>query len=279
MKNSTKNIKEVKIVKKVIMTLFFVALSVVLVYGIADAVSGPCSSCHTMHNSQDGAPDNYDSSATPNGKLLKGDCLGCHAMDTADNIETLDTIPQVQHTDTNDLAGGNFGYTDLLANQANGHNVSGIGVQDTTHLNVPPGYVAAYDPAATDFDTGSRLVCAGQNGCHGDRDLADEFAAVSGAHHGDDSILKYGAAFTLTGQGADVTTSFRFLNGVLGAEDSDWQDTVNATDHNGYYAKIYAARTTQATTETTSELCGSCHGAFHMSGLTADNGIGTAVRG
>ncbi len=59
--------------KKALMTMLLVSLSAVLVYSYADAkVSGICSNCHTMHNSQDGSPMTYDGSATPNGKLLRG---------------------------------------------------------------------------------------------------------------------------------------------------------------------------------------------------------------
>jgi len=270
------NIKEVKIMKKVFMTLFFIALSVVLVNGYAYAkVSGTCSACHTMHNSEDGVPNNFDDDATPNAKLLKGGCVGCHAQNTADNVVDL-VIPQVWHFNATDLAGGNF--DGVVAADGNGHNVSGVEAADATLANTPPGYSTSYDPASTNFSTSSRLVCAGQNGCHGNRDQSDEFNAVSGAHHGDDSILHYGTDFTFTGQGAAIATSYRMLYKIKGAEDPDWQNTNSATDHNGYYGVAYASRTTQSTwagmTGTISELCSECHGAFHASPLSGDVGIG-----
>lgn len=270
------NKKEEKIMKRILITLFVAALSVLLIHGYADAkVSGTCSACHTMHNSQDGTAANFDGDDTPNSKLLKGGCVGCHAQNTADNVVD-SVIPQVWHSNATDLAGGNF--AGVVTADANGHNVSDVVSADATHTNTPPGYNSSYDPASTDFDTTSRLVCAGQNGCHGNRDESDEFTAVSGAHHGDDSILHYGSDFTFTGQGADITTSYRMLYKIKGAEDPDWQKTNSSTDHNGYYGVVYADRTTQSTwsgmTGTISELCSECHGAFHASPLSGDVGIG-----
>ncbi len=257
-------------------TLICLTLLIVLILvgGVRAEVSGVCSNCHTMHNSQGGTPMNYDSSATPNQRLLRGDCIGCHAQNRSTNI--FNTIPQVYHSDPTDLAAGNFSYV-LLADSS-GHNVQGIVTSaDATLGNTPPGYNSTYDPSSTGFSTFSRLVCAGSNGCHGNRDSSDEWAAVSGGHHGDDSILKYGAGFTLTGQGADVPTSYRFLYKIKGAEDSDWQDTSSTTDHNEYLAEVYATRgTTESWTNmkgTISELCSECHSTFHLGG---SSGIGTA---
>ncbi|GBE36207.1 hypothetical protein BMS3Bbin07_00351 [bacterium BMS3Bbin07] len=261
--------------KKTLITMFLVFLSAIFIYSYADAkVSGVCSSCHTMHNSQDGAPMTFDSSATPNGKLLRGSCVGCHAQNTSSNI--VDSIPQVYHSDPTDLAAGNFSY--VVTADSSGHNVEGILTSaDGVLGNTPPGYNSGYDPSLTGFSTASRLVCAGSNGCHGNRDSSDEWDAVSGGHHGDDSILKYGAGFTLTGQGADVPTSYRFLYKIKGAEDSDWQDTVTATDHNEYLAETYATRgTTDSWANmkgTISELCSECHSTFHLGGTS---GIGSA---
>ncbi len=262
--------------KKTLITLLLVFLSAIFIYSYADAkVSGVCSSCHTMHNSQDGAPMTYDSSPTPNGKLLRGSCVGCHAQNTSSNI--VNSIPQVYHSDPTDLAAGNFKYV-VNNGDSYGHNVQGIVTSaDAVLGNTPPGYNSAYDPSAIGFNTTSRLVCAGSNGCHGNRDSSDQWTAVSGGHHGDDSILKYGSGFTLTGQGATVATSYRFLYKIKGAEDSDWQDTDTATDHNEYLAETYATRGTTelwATMKgTISELCSECHSTFHLGG---SSGIGSA---
>lgn len=270
---------------KRLMTCVIVVLAVTLVCGSVYALQGPCVTCHTMHNSQDGAPMNFDDSGTPNGLLLRGTCLGCHAQNTAANVVTIGSsgIPQVLHTDTTDLAGGNFRYVATGPTDSRGHNVETLVTQDATLLNNPPGYLAAYDPASTNFDTGTRLHCAGQNGCHGNRDQADDYVAVRGGHHYTDTILKFGTINDAsqgggTG-GTDITTtgnSYRFLYNVHGGEVSDWQNT-DSTHHNEYKGAIFAARTSQGWSDITtiSDLCAECHGDFHASGLTGDSGIGT----
>ncbi len=253
---------------------FVIILAAVFFYSYAAAtVSGVCSGCHTMHNSQNGSPMTYDGSATPNSKLLRGDCVGCHAQNTSSNI--VNTIPQVYHSASTDLAGGNFSY--VVAGDSYGHNVQGIASADATLGNAPPGYNSTYDPSSTGYSTSSRLTCAGSNGCHGNRDSSNEWTAVSGGHHGDDSILKYGTSFTLTGQGATVVTSYRLLYKIKGAEDSDWHNTWSTTDHNEYLGEAYSTRgTTDSWTNmkgTISELCSECHANFHLGG---SSGIGTA---
>ena len=231
--------------RKTMMSLI-ILLAVTLVFGTVYALQGPCVNCHTMHNSQDGAPMNFDSSAIPNGLLLRGTCAGCHAQNTGDNIVD-SAIPQVLHTNATDLAGGNFHYGDSQANQVKIHNVADLpapyGTQDTLLSNSPPGYLSGYDPAATDFNTSNRLSCAGQNGCHGNRDQSDEFAAIKGGHHFTDTMLKFPPNGTIneslqgggTGGTSDITTtgkSYRFLYNVHGGEDINWQATSSTTDHN-----------------------------------------------
>ncbi|MDQ7837384.1 MAG: cytochrome c3 family protein [Thermodesulfobacteriota bacterium] len=242
-------------------------------YALA-TVTGACVNCHTMHNSQGGTEMQLKAGETdPQGNLVRGTCVGCHGSDPAGASNIVTNIPQVWHSDGNDLAGGNFKYV-VDTGDAYGHNVEGVVAADGTLTNTPPGYAAAMDPASTDYATASRLTCAGQNGCHGNRDNSGNYAGVSGAHHGSDAVLKFGGIVEGS-QGASVATSYRFLYKVQGGEDTDWQDTVGAADHNEYKGAIYAARTTMAWADvnTISELCAECHGSFHMSGAT---GIGTA---
>lgn len=198
----------------------------------------------------------------PNPALTRGDCVGCHAQSSIGaNIVT--GIPQVRHGGSN-LAAGNFNY--VVSDQTKGHNVENIAGQDTTLFNNPPGYYSGYDPAANDFNTSNRLVCAGLNGCHGDRNQSDQITAISGAHHGDDSCLKFGANLDTDSQGTTVATSYRFLYCIKGAEDSNWQET-SETDHNEYYGSVYASRysLSYSSVDTISELCAECHGDYHRS--------------
>ncbi len=262
------------------------ALFLLFLSGVGMAkVSGVCSDCHTMHNSQNGS---VVASNGPYPVLLTGTCVSCHRDSTGNTTRkgTSHEIPVVwtataptdpASTDpsyTNMLAGGNFYWVAQTGGDAKGHNVEGIVAQDSTLGNSPPGYNSSYDPSTVGFNTTYRLTCAGSNGCHGDRDIDRSsysdgwnasFAAIHGAHHGDDSTI----------DGSTVSKSYRFLNHVLGLEDADWQATVSSTDHNEYKGATYASRSSQSwtTVDTISELCAECHGDFHMSsGVTAGTG-------
>lgn len=270
--------------KKTVLTMFLVLLAGMLVYGLAttptaDAkVTKQCAVCHTMHNSQNGA---VVASGGPYDALLnrgaagKTSCWGCHAEGSAVNVNTTTGAPQIMHTNATDLAGGNFGFitgasgkTPVTGNTLTvGHNVKDTAVTDTI-LTAPPG-----DQHSTGI-TNANFTCAGQYGCHGDRTATSEAAAVKGAHHANDDILKLGGTFTLTGQAGSTGLSYRFLNGVKGGEDSDWQATSNTTDHNEYFGatSMGASSATAPASNTISGLCAECHGNFHGTGAGETGG-------
>ena len=227
-------------------------------------VNGQCAICHTMHNSQDGAPMALDAlgapQAAPNDVLLVKGCVACH---TGTNDGT-NVIPYVSDTAEpnygadgttgNTLAGGSFywvasgtaGADGSLAD-ATGHNVAtdGMAGQDAVLGDMPPGY---------DVPTGltAQLRCAGVNGCHGDAAAPNDFAAISGTHHADDAVI----------DGATTATSFRFLLGIVGLEDSDWEYQPIATEHNQYKG-VDRTADTENDTSTISSLCARCHNDFH----------------
>ena len=255
---------------RVLCCMLFV-LSLLLPSPLLAKITGVCSNCHTMHNSQNSAAMSFD--GTTHEYLLRGDCIGCHAQNTSQNINPNGNIPQVLHTNATDLAAGNFRY--YLDSQTNVHNVYGITPQDNVLLNNPPGYLSGYDPANPIFDTNSRLVCAGRNGCHGNRDQVGQLAAIKGAHHYNDSMLKFGSIDEAnqgggSGGTSDYTTtgkSYRFLYNVQGAEESSWLNE-SSTKHNEYKGALFATRTSQSwgNINTISELCAECHGNYHASG-------------
>jgi predicted CXXCH cytochrome family protein len=271
----------------------------------ADArVAGLCTNCHTMHNSQNkaetatfGYSGNSSTGTGPFPMLVKGDCMGCHGMGTANNIDPLTNAPQVFHQQgangVDDLAGGNFAYITGLGSKtsaadANGHNIIDLGNPDGA-LNGPPG---AYLGANHDtFVTDSNLTCAGARGCHGVRDPSKcsgaagspcpEFQnlnAMQGAHHNDVEGQIDGTA------GRDATedyNSYRFLFGVYGLENptSPWEN-VDASDHNEYFGANtppgyksdcsnachsggLSTNSVSSKSHTMSGLCGTCHGNFH----------------
>lgn len=235
---SRKSIKKgEEVMKKVLFVVLFVVAALVLVSG--QSYAAVCSSCHTMHNSQNGTAVDP---AGPNPVLLIGSCLGCHAQVTASNVVT--GIPQVRHTNATDLAAGNF--TDVNTADANGHNVLGLKAQDGALALTPPGGTGAM---------ASLLTCAGTLGCHGNRTNANQMTDISGSHHNNNAVAATTAGY------ADATDanpqialgqSYRFLSGVQGWEAAAWTNT-DAT-HNELYSGGASGIST---------FCSNCHATFH----------------
>ena len=161
---------------------FLVFLSTILSVCLASVcaqakLTGPCSNCHTMHNSQDGLSTVNSGTGTT---LLFEDCIGCHSSDTDQTI--ISGTPIVFNTvpPTNPLAGGNFYWVSQggAANDVFGHNVWGVTGVDN---NIDPVTVGApgnggftcgtschaslaTDPALNaDFGDGPKGGC---QGCH-----------------------------------------------------------------------------------------------------------------
>ncbi len=231
-----------------------------------------CSECHTMHNYQN---NQVVFSRGPISGLLKNSCIGCHTSSTPPASSP--SVPYVLYSSSpiynfdgnkNILAGGNFYWVADIgaADYKTGHNVYGISGQDTSLT--PPGFDSSY----TDKDGNvlgnngtwdKQLRCAGAYGCHGKHTPSigtNEVIAIYGAHHTDDSII----------DGSTVGKSYRFLYGVKGTEDSDWEFTHSPTDHNGYYA-IDRGSATFPDKASINYLCAECHGDFH-----SNSGIGSS---
>ncbi len=214
------------------------------------SVTGVCSNCHTMHNSQ-GGNGVVVGGGGPQSALLVTTCVGCHQGRNTSNSET----PYVfdpngptygttgTETNTNTLAGGNF-YWVSMGNDASGHNVQGIAGQDSRHGNTPPGGSAL--PA--------QLTCAGAYGCHGDRTILDQAKSIAGGHHN----------HQVSGwkSGASIEESYRFLLGIKGLESASYEYHPTTTDHNKYYG-IDRSVETDTATGSISSLCAQCHGQFH----------------
>ncbi|MFH1020470.1 MAG: cytochrome c3 family protein [Pseudomonadota bacterium] len=235
-------------------------------------VSGLCVDCHTMHNSQGGAPMAYTLEAGTkiygtrvNEGLLNTDCIGCHQGTNAGgslpfvfdvgapNYGTTGT-----EAGTTTLAGGNF-YWVSQGSERTGHNVAGITAQDTAHGVTPPGGAAM----------AGQITCAGTLGCHGSSSAATQTQAVMGGHHGKD----------ITGwqDGTSVAQSYRFLSDIQGFEDPDFEFRPTASAHNKYYGVDRSVETNQAA-GSISSLCARCHGDFHNgSGKIAAGSFGAGV--
>lgn len=223
-------------------------------------VKGKCQDCHDMH------------AEGPLPFLMKGGCLGCHgqAPGGAENIITsgLSRIPQVVHYMQNgDLAAGNFYYVADGYGQdySKGHNVAGISRKELPPMDKPPGFISSAPvkggAGPADWTRQNQLTCSGTYGCHGNRAINDQFEAISGAHHSNDTAL----------DGTTVGKSYRFLYGIKGREHPNWEYQATIENHNGYqgYARYGGM-------DSTSYLCGSCHGDYHPSGfLGNEKGVGS----
>ncbi|RJQ43517.1 MAG: hypothetical protein C4538_12115 [Nitrospiraceae bacterium] len=281
-------------------TLKYIVILLAVICTPADygntAISGACSTCHTMHNSQGGsAVATYGASGQPwkgtgpYDALTLGGCLGCHGSGAASNIDPVTGAPQVYHSSASaDLAGGNFAYVlgtkGSGASDNKGHNVIDLGNLDNTltgALAGPPGYHAPVS------NFGSTLNCAGARGCHGIRSSS---GGVKGAHHKNTS----GKIDV-----ADQTyNSYRFLYSVMGYENdgqvsasTKWQN-FDASNHNEYFGAtapvVYNGDCTglchvapigsggiKVSNNTMSGFCGTCHRAFHViNQLDNSQGIG-----
>jgi len=232
----------------------------------AAAVTGKCSNCHTMHNSQGGT---VMGDSDPNSALLLADCVGCH---TGSN-EIGGTIPFVMNSSSviytdhdtvgNSLAGGNFYF--VTSNHANGHNVNGLHTSDDQLGTLtPPGWSPGFYPngdSSEEVNNGAsswstQLNCAGTNGCHGRHSVADPVSAMSGAHHTRGSTI----------DGSSVGKSYRFLYGIRGAEVDDWEFSPSSSSHNIYMAVDKTADSVPSSgkaAQTISFLCAECHGDYH----------------
>ena len=240
----------IKRLNKYILVLLMVSFILFFSNGVNAKVNvGHCADCHTMHNSQNNASvayelntsyTGYDTVSTPNNYLLKSDCAGCHSSTSTATIDGNET-PIVFNTSnfSNPLAGGNFSY--VLSDDSMGHNVDFITAPDVQLGLTPPG----------GSTMSSQLTCAGEYGCHGDRTSGKtNYSGTKGAHHTDDT-----GGIT----GASIGLSYRFLEGILGTEDDDWEQDNTNTSHNEYKGSVFGE------TDTISYLCSECHGDFHGS--------------
>lgn len=227
------------------------------------AVSGQCSDCHTMHNSQGGGDFPGVGPEAPYSSLLVNDCLGCHTTTSADPLSDDAGYPYVAgsgFSDDNCLAGGFFTTTNFLQTDNNSNNEHSMG---TTAL--PAGYNATWYTGDTDG-----FGCAGSNGCHGNHVDENDMDAIAGGHHNTDSAYRILYVDTEALGGSSALT----VSAVDGVPTADYEEALIANtsygtaaaslDHNVYSADAVADNTI-------SELCAVCHGNFHGAGATSNS--------
>jgi predicted CXXCH cytochrome family protein len=210
-------------------------------------VSDECDACHglypgMMEEVPPGEPQKY--------ALQAQLCIDCHSSAGRDTIKIVGSVrvPVVNNTvkPVNLLAGGNFNFVATGLSDRKGHNVDGIATPDLKFGNAPPGYDIETDLSLIGYNTERPLTCAGTNGCHGDRNIANPFGAIKGAHHADDSPI----------DGSTTAKSYRYLKitnkvkGILGLEDPDWGQNSSVKKHNEYSPSM-------------DTFCANCHGNFY----------------
>lgn len=233
-------------VKNLDAIFFFASITFgIVLFGFSNSsqasVSGPCSNCHTMHNSQGGQ---LVDDTGPNPTLLTNDCIGCHSSSESSTYYALAggcNVPVVLYTGgapTEYLAGGNFWWVKegLGGNDTKGHNV--FLNEDDDYLDEAPGcFPTCVDgchenfsrpyPSGDDYgNIGHKYGC---QGCH-----------INVRHHANDHPNGESGLVDSVEKGW-----YRFLSGhdankgVKGYEDGNWEaghpDLSPGTDaHNEY---------------------------------------------
>lgn len=246
--------------------------------GVAQAkVTGLCSNCHTMHNSQSGtsvvhagagAAWNAGGTELSGGDaftvqktLLSTDCVGCHSSGGAATIVNIgdSRVPIVYNTSgapAQPLAGGNF-YWVVNSGDAYGHNVRGISAKDQA-LAWAPGVGMGCSPCHESLALPNN---GGKVGC--------EMCHESVRHHGNDPAGEpVGAAGGW----------YRFLSsppghfgvgggGVTGIEDPDWEQSPTTANHNIYSG---GSGHDNDNPQSIGKYCAGCHALFHSPGFAQD---------
>ncbi len=246
-------------------TVFIAVMLCYVPSGVFARVSGECSNCHTMHNSQNGSA--VDPSGSNEHLIIDG-CVGCHSDTSSNTVRSIgsSSIPIVFNSSqpASPLAGGNFYWMVKKPDHSFGHNVKSIAGEDSNITYIPGRHIGSdytltitdcYNCHSVGFSpgypgipftiprSGSVLIC---EDCH-----------TQVMHHADDS------ATVVDGTGG----WYRFLYGVKGIEDPDWQKTVSEADHNEYQGE------TSAYGNSISDGGCGCHGDFHA--LKNPGGVGT----
>lgn len=266
--------------RRVIIVVFVsVVALLVLAPDVQAAVTGACSNCHTMHNSQDGSVLD----ATVNDTLLVSSCIGCHSSSGSETIVNFGPtrIPIVFNTTgypTKPLAGGNF--YDVAAAGGNidshGHNVYGISNQDSDLDHAPldlwgggctnscHASLAMPKSSMTDTQIDGCKICHQKYKHHG-TDIAE--GSMETEESGWYRFL--GGHDARYGGGIVMLTSY-----VAGIEDADWEQDPTL-GHNRYQGAVtnHNDNVLLQTTHSISAFCTGCHAQAHMNTEDAASGV------
>ncbi len=286
LKNSTNSKNSINSITALCCLLF--ALLICIPSLLEAKVTGVCSNCHTMHNSQNGsavargdAPwggTGGSTDARPN--LLVASCLGCHSSTGSETIVTFDSnkIPIVFNTGgypAKPLAGGNFYW--VQTDDTKGHNIFATNPENTLNPVMAPGNVAGncgtnnchYTLDGTSSGMTGFEGLDGRQGCTKCH-MVNSYGPPRGYHHLNDGT---GTKYVETG----AKGWYRFLrghysaedDGVVGIEDEDWQYNPTANDHNEYLGVPGTQDSSiSLTNHNMTAYCCGCHGLFHVQDTT-----------
>ncbi|MGA1795634.1 MAG: cytochrome c3 family protein [bacterium] len=239
------------------------------------SVAGLCSNCHIMHAQEDGIehpPDEY---------LTKEDCVGCHSSTEGSTMLSLGSgsgasrVPIVFNTimpAEQSLAGGNFYW--VTTDDTMGHNVMGISEPDS-HLGddpldpIVPG--SRFGSSRTNMKVSECLQCHESIGHTGgipwgiERDK--NYLICQDCHH----AVRHHAPDPPSSDPVveEENGWYRFLFGVNGLEDPDWEQSPSSTQHNEYQGE------TSSGGGSISEICAQCHMMYHALRSPGDVGTGS----
>jgi len=269
-------------------SVFFICSIVIALWGYAlqleANVTGNCSNCHTMHNSQNGMSVAVDRSmygTPPYGNLLKDTCVGCHmATNGATWKDPFTGAPIVFNTSApqygassgggpkQGLAGGNFYWVAAAGGNdpTKGHNVWGISGQDPNLADAPGAQnihwgcatptchqTLATNPASTTSPPNDNRHKNGCEGCH-----------LYVSHHTDSGCYRYLCSHGYPGDAS---------HGIRGAGDPNWESNPSSTTHNTYIAAA-GQNLLSWGYGNISAFCAGCHWKFHTLDTDPNNGIG-----
>jgi hypothetical protein len=256
-------------------------------------ITGPCTNCHTMHNSQGSASQAFTAaewntsgdltgtpSSTPLSNLLKTDCVGCHtSASDATVIEVgvgggTSKIPIVYNTGGpaagTELAGGNFYWT--VGDSNKGHNVAGIAPLDG--LPYAPGKTggvcgnSCHESLVDPVDPGSAPSGHDQTGCEGCHLMVGHHDVGVSGGTGPGNSYRF-----LSGHGGTGLSKF-VENGITLSAGADTFEGVNWGRQNGDHnldRNLYMPQDSIYDPSSSPYLplgrwCGGCHGQFHAFG-------------
>jgi hypothetical protein len=224
--------------------LLFVLFFLLSASSLEAKVTGVCSNCHTMHNSQKGTNMQYlgpgETDINPKQHLLRGTCIACHSSTNGNTWKNPYTgAPIVFNTSAptygassdgtihQGLAGGNFYWVADAGghDDAKGHNVLGISEPDANLSRPPGGIVSGCQDASCHV---SLAIVPGSDWGHmNDYDIKNgcEGCHVFTKHHVDEGVYRFLYHHWYPGDNTKT---------VRGQGDPNWEHNPTSSTHNTY---------------------------------------------